>query len=84
MTLQIFGSPGKGVHDAHVEPLTVQLDHPSKVAPSVAVVEEHGQARHLCQLELAFKILDLGVFWTKEQAVVIWKVYFVVEETRLS
>lgn len=71
MALQIFCSSGKGVNNAHVEPLAVLLDHPCKIAARVTIVQEHGQAGHFGQLELALKVLDLGLLWTKEQAIVI-------------
>jgi len=71
MALQILCRSGKRVHNAHVEPLAVLLDHPCKIAARVAVVQEHGQAGHLGQFELEFKVLDLGLLWAKEQAVVI-------------
>jgi len=60
------------MNNAIFEPLPVLCDDSSKVSARIAIMQEHGQSCHLCQLEMAVKVLQLSLLWTKEEPIVIY------------
>ncbi len=66
-----MGASIKRMHHTMTKPMTIRLDHRSKVASCVAVVQEHRQSKLFRQRELSFKVLLLSILVTELKPIII-------------
>lgn len=70
--LKILLGPCKRMNHALIESFSVFRNHLCKIPAGVTVMQEHGEARHLGEFKLTFKVLDLRCFRAKKESIVIY------------